>query len=78
MDQLLRLGDVAKRFGCQLWQVQRLYDRGKVPAANVHIVGENGNKKERVVYVSELPTFKSLLADAGYVVASKGHVMGAE
>lgn len=60
----LTLGEVAKRFGVQLWQVRRLYERGILPEpariGHFRIVGEH-----------ELAAIESALRSAGYLEAGR-------
>ncbi len=57
---VLTLGDVARRYGCHVWQVRRLYERGLLTeAARVGTY--------RVVVASELPRVQRALIEAGYL-----------
>jgi DNA-binding transcriptional MerR regulator len=53
-------GDIAKRLGCQVWQIRRLYERGllREPArAGAY----------RVVAESDVPAVEQALRIAGYL-----------
>jgi DNA-binding transcriptional MerR regulator len=56
----LTLGELARRFGCQLWQVRRLYERGLLPPAKR--IGQY-----RVVDERDLGTVQRALLAAGYI-----------
>ncbi len=58
--RLLTLGQCASRLECQLWQIQRIVDRGMVPEPPR--VG-----KYRVFAESDLPALRSALAKAGFL-----------
>ena len=60
--EFLTLGEIACRYGCQLWQVRRLFERKIVPEAR-----RIGNY--RVVPEVELPDIESALLHAGYIAA---------
>jgi DNA-binding transcriptional MerR regulator len=56
----LTIGDVARRLGCQGWQVRRLFQRGLLPeAARVGAY--------RVVSERDLPLVEKALREAGYL-----------
>jgi hypothetical protein len=56
----LTLGDVARRFGCDLWQVRSLYTRGILPEpARVGIY--------RTVKEDDVPAIEAALRKAGYI-----------
>jgi hypothetical protein len=60
----MTLGQVARRFGCALWQVRRLYERGILPPAlRVGVY--------RVVHVQDLPKVERALREAGYIKDGK-------
>jgi DNA-binding transcriptional MerR regulator len=57
---ILTMGDVATRFGVQVWQVRRLFERGLLPpAARVGAY--------RVVAADDLPAVEQALRTAGYL-----------
>jgi hypothetical protein len=56
----LTLGQIANRLGCQLWHVQRVFDRGLVNEAPR--VG-----RQRVVYPDQIPAVRQALTDAGFL-----------
>jgi hypothetical protein len=59
-DNLLTLGDVAQRLGCQLWQVARVIDRGLFPQpARVGCY--------RVLSLDDLPAMRAALIKAGFL-----------
>jgi DNA-binding transcriptional MerR regulator len=60
----LTIGDVAKHFGCQAWQVRRLFERGLLPQAPR--VGAY-----RVVAAADLPLVEAALRRAGYLRESE-------
>lgn len=60
MPLLLTMGDIARRFGCQPWQVRRIYERGILPPAER--VGQN-----RVVRAEDVPSVEAALRSAGYL-----------
>jgi len=60
MTGLLTLGQIATRFGCQLWQVRRLYERGLLPEPER--IG-----RTRIVRREDLPRIEKLLRESGYV-----------
>jgi hypothetical protein len=63
-SRFITLGEVATHFGCQLWQVRRLYERGILPPApRVGTI--------RVVQVSDLPVIGEALEQAGYIPTRK-------
>jgi DNA-binding transcriptional MerR regulator len=58
--QTYTLGDVARHFGVEVWQVRRLYERGILPpAARVGLY--------RVVTTDDLPIVERALRSAGYL-----------
>lgn len=59
-EQMLTLGQVAKRLGCLRWQVQRLFEREMLP--DRYRVG-----LLRVVPESELDDVRRAAREAGYV-----------
>ena len=56
----LTIGAVARRLGCQPWQVRRLFERGKLPQAPR--VGAY-----RIIAVADLPQVEEALHQAGYL-----------
>jgi DNA-binding transcriptional MerR regulator len=54
------IGAVARRFGCQPWQVRRLFERGLLPQAPR--VGTY-----RIIAVTDLPYVEEALRQAGYL-----------
>ena len=54
------LGEVAKRFGCQLWQVRRLFERGILPEPPR--VGQY-----RVIPEGDLSRVEEALRSVGYL-----------
>lgn len=58
----LTLGDVARKYGCKVWQVRRLFELGILPPAERIGV-------YRVVRVEDLPTLETKLIEAGYIKA---------
>jgi hypothetical protein len=65
----LTLGEAAARLGCQLWHVQRVYDRGLLPPPRR--VG-----RCRVVTAEELPVIHKTLARAGFIRAAESAETG--
>lgn len=61
MRGIYTLGQVAERFGVQLWQVRRLYERGILPEPER--VGTS-----RVVGQKDLAGIERALREAGYAV----------
>lgn len=59
------LGDVARRCGCDVWQVRRLYERGLLPPARR--IG-----LYRVVSVDDIPAIEAALRTAGYLPETTG------
>jgi DNA-binding transcriptional MerR regulator len=62
VPNLMTIGEVADRFSCQSWKIQRLVSRGLLPAP--HRVGPY-----RVFNAKDLPAIKKALEDAGYLPA---------
>jgi DNA-binding transcriptional MerR regulator len=60
--QVFTVGAVAERYGCQSWQVRRLFERGLLPPAPR--VGAY-----RVIAASDLPQVEMALREAGYLPA---------
>lgn len=58
------LGDVARYFGVQLWQVRRLFERGILPEP-----GRIG--RYRIILGMQMPKVKDALIKAGYIKGSK-------
>ncbi|MCI0462088.1 MAG: hypothetical protein L0Z62_34480 [Gemmataceae bacterium] len=56
----LTIGAVAQRFGCQPWEIRRLFERGLLPQAPR--VGAY-----RVIAVTDLPRVEEALRRAGYL-----------
>jgi hypothetical protein len=56
----LTLGDIARRYGLQTWQVRRLYERRILPEPAR--VGS-----ARVVHPDDLPKIEAALRQAGYL-----------
>jgi hypothetical protein len=65
LTDYLTLGAVARRFGCQPWQVRRLFERGVLPEPRR--VGAY-----RVVAEEDLPAVEQALRQAGYIPAEGG------
>ena len=57
---VMTMGEVARRFGCEPWQVRRLYERRLLPPAPR--VGAY-----RVVPLADLPRVETALRAAGYL-----------
>lgn len=57
---ILTLGAVAARYGCPVWQVRRLFERGMLPPAQR--VGAY-----RVIAVGDLDKVEQALRTAGYL-----------
>jgi hypothetical protein len=57
---VLTLGDVARHFAVELWQVRRLYERGQLPPA--HRCG-----RYRVALPGDLPAIERALRQCGYL-----------
>jgi hypothetical protein len=57
--RLLTLGQLATQLRCQLWQIQRLFDRGLLPPARR--VG-----RMRVVDEADIDAVRQALVRAGY------------
>ena len=62
---VMTIGTVARRFGCQPWQVRRLFERGILPPAPR--VGQY-----RVIRPADLATVELALREAGYLRRTKG------
>jgi hypothetical protein len=60
----MTLGDVARHFGIQLWQIQRLYQRGLL--SQPRRIGSY-----RVVSARDLPVIRAALRAAGYLGKGK-------
>jgi hypothetical protein len=59
--QYITIGVAARHFGCQAWQVRRLFERGLLPqAARVGAY--------RVIAISDLPAVGKALRHAGYLM----------
>jgi hypothetical protein len=56
------IGQLAKRFGCQTWQVGRLFERRLLPEP-MRIAGN------RVIRADELPAVEQALEQCGYIEA---------
>ena len=69
--EYVTLGEIAGRYGCQLWQVRRLFERKIVPEAR-----RIGNY--RVVPEMELPGIESALARAGYIASPANSTAGTD
>ncbi|MFO0815929.1 MAG: hypothetical protein U0796_22150 [Gemmatales bacterium] len=63
--ELFTLGDIARRYRVQLWQVRRLYERGYLPEPATRLGGA------RIVTADDLPTIKAALKRAGYTPGSR-------
>ena len=61
----LTVGDMARRCGCQPWQVRRLFERGLLPPS--HRMG-----LYRVIAVADLPQVEQALREAGYLPQAAG------
>lgn len=61
----LTIGRVAEHFGCQKWQVRRLFERDLLPQAPR--IGAY-----RVIAVSDLPCVEKTLRQAGYLPHESG------
>ncbi len=59
-EKTYTMGDLAREFGLQTWQVQRVANLGKLPEHP-----KVGNL--RVVYQSDLPACRAALEGAGYL-----------
>ena len=59
-DEYLTMGAIAQKYGCQQWQVRRLYERGLLPPAE-----RVGNY--RVVPGAKLYEVEKALRKAGYI-----------
>jgi DNA-binding transcriptional MerR regulator len=57
-------GALARHFGCEPWQIRRLFERGLLPPAQR--VGAY-----RVIPASELPAVERALQTAGYLPAQR-------
>jgi hypothetical protein len=56
----LTLGDVARRYGCKVWQVRRLFERGLLaPAQRLGLY--------RVIAEADLPAVEEALRTADYL-----------
>jgi hypothetical protein len=64
MSKVFTMGEVADMFGCQVWRVRRLYERGILPPAQR--VGMS-----RVVLEEDLPKVEKALREAGYITKAK-------
>jgi hypothetical protein len=56
----LSLGDVARRYGIQTWQVRRLFERGLLPEPS-------RVASFRVILADQLPAVEAALRAAGYL-----------
>ncbi len=63
-DSVMSTGELARRFGCEGWQVRRLYERGLLPPARR--IG-----RYRYVAEADLPAVEGALARAGYIPANR-------
>lgn len=68
---ILTLGDVARRYGCPVWKLRRLYERGKLPPA------ERAGQY-RVVRPADLPTIEAALRRAGYIRQAETELAAAQ
>ena len=59
-DTVMSTGELARHFGCESWQVRRLYERGLLPPAQR--IG-----RYRYVAVADLPAIEVALTQAGYI-----------
>jgi hypothetical protein len=59
-DKLLTLGQIARRYGCQLWQVRRLYERRLLPEPQ-------RVSTYRVLTEADVPLVEAALRKAGYL-----------
>lgn len=58
--QIYTLGTLARRYGCSVWQLRRIFERGLLPpAARVGAY--------RVVAEADLPKVEAALRAAGYL-----------
>jgi DNA-binding transcriptional MerR regulator len=62
----LTIGDVARHFGCETWQVRRVITTGRVPEPPR--LGAY-----RVFYPSDLPHIETALRAAGYLPQEVAH-----
>jgi hypothetical protein len=60
----LTLGAVARHFGCQTWQIRRLFERGILPPAP-------RAGAYRLIAVRDLPAVEQALRDVGYLSAGR-------
>jgi hypothetical protein len=60
LSKFMSLDEVAKRLGCEVWQVRRVFEKKLLPPA--HRIG-----MYRVVEKSELPRIRAALVKAGYL-----------
>jgi hypothetical protein len=63
-------GELARHFGCEAWQVRRLYERGLLPPARR--IG-----RYRYVALTDLPAVEAALARAGYLAPGRPTSPGA-
>jgi len=63
-NPVVTIGDAAKRFGVQPWQVRRLFERGLLPPAPR--VGAY-----RVIAVEDLEKVEAALKAVGYLLAEE-------
>jgi DNA-binding transcriptional MerR regulator len=60
------IGDLAKHFGCQPWQVRRVFERGLLPPAQR--LGAY-----RVMFAADLPQVEEALRKCGYLPQAVAH-----
>jgi hypothetical protein len=66
MPPVLTIGAVARHFGCQSWQVRRLFESGKLPEPPR--VGAY-----RVISPEDLPRVEAALRAVGYLPREVSH-----
>jgi hypothetical protein len=59
-QKYVTVGEIAHRFGCEAWQVRRLYERG--------VLRESARAGQyRLIRVGDLPKVEAALRAAGYL-----------
>jgi hypothetical protein len=63
--EIMTLGDAARYFRCDIWQIRRLFERGLLPpAARIGVY--------RVIVRADLPKVGEALLKAGYIQPNDG------
>ena len=64
---VLTLGGVARRYGCRVWQVRRVFERGFLPEPTRFGI-------YRIVHERDLPQVEAALRAAGYLSENEATV----